>query len=291
MPRHPGDHRPPRGVRRRPVAGQTVLVHGVLGGVGSLAAQLAAGGGATVIGTVRRSSDLDRGRPGRRAARRAGRGATRSRRSGAHAPDGVDRIVEVSFSDNADLDAAVAAPEAVIAAYATRDATGRTSSSGRCCSPTSRSGCSAATTSRSAAKQQAADDLTAAAREGALSDPDRRPAAARPDRRGPRSRRFGHARTGARPRAAAQARREIRKDRVQRRDPAQVLVGRIGADALEEGADLPRPLLQVRAQEQDLLVVGDLGGGELLDPAPLPEAATSSPATSWCATSRSRSPG
>ena len=37
------------------------------------------------------------------------------------APDGVDRIVEVSFSDNADLDAAVAAPEAVIAAYATRD--------------------------------------------------------------------------------------------------------------------------------------------------------------------------
>src|SRR3954453_9013498 len=37
------------------------------------------------------------------------------------APDGVDRIIEVSFSDNVDLDAAVAAPEAVIAAYATRD--------------------------------------------------------------------------------------------------------------------------------------------------------------------------
>src|SRR4051794_14822618 len=37
------------------------------------------------------------------------------------APDGVQRIVEVSLSDNADLDAAVAAPEAVIAAYATRD--------------------------------------------------------------------------------------------------------------------------------------------------------------------------
>src|SRR4051794_14099563 len=36
------------------------------------------------------------------------------------APDGVHRIVEVSLSDNADLDAAVAAPEAVIAAYATR---------------------------------------------------------------------------------------------------------------------------------------------------------------------------
>ena len=42
-----------------PVAGLTVLVHGVLGGVGSMAAQLAHWGGATVIGTVRRSSDLN----------------------------------------------------------------------------------------------------------------------------------------------------------------------------------------------------------------------------------------
>ena len=39
------------------------------------------------------------------------------------APDGVHRIVEISFSDNADLDAAAAAPDAVIAAYATRDLT------------------------------------------------------------------------------------------------------------------------------------------------------------------------
>src|SRR5205807_6167566 len=43
-----------------PVASKTVLVHGVLGGVGSLAAQLARWRGATVIGTVRRHSDLDR---------------------------------------------------------------------------------------------------------------------------------------------------------------------------------------------------------------------------------------
>src|SRR5947199_6206903 len=35
-----------------PVAGTTILVHGVLGAVGSLAAQLARWGGATVIGTV-----------------------------------------------------------------------------------------------------------------------------------------------------------------------------------------------------------------------------------------------
>src|SRR3954451_5843434 len=38
-----------------PVAGSTVLVHGVLGGVGRLAAQLALRGGATGIGTVRRA--------------------------------------------------------------------------------------------------------------------------------------------------------------------------------------------------------------------------------------------
>src|SRR4029077_4776638 len=37
------------------------------------------------------------------------------------APDGVQRIIEVSFSDNADTHAAVAAPGALIAAYAPRD--------------------------------------------------------------------------------------------------------------------------------------------------------------------------
>ncbi len=43
-----------------PVAGRAILVQGVLGGVGLLAAQLARWGGATVLGTVRRSADLDR---------------------------------------------------------------------------------------------------------------------------------------------------------------------------------------------------------------------------------------
>ncbi|MCX5265614.1 alcohol dehydrogenase catalytic domain-containing protein [Streptomyces sp. NBC_00199] len=43
-----------------PVDGQLVLVHGVLGGVGSLAAQLAHRAGATVLATVRRTADLDR---------------------------------------------------------------------------------------------------------------------------------------------------------------------------------------------------------------------------------------
>jgi NADPH2:quinone reductase len=103
-----------------PVAGATVLVHGVLGGVGALAAQLARWRGAEVIGTVRRRAEpasatdtaadtviaLDE--PDPVAAIRAA------------APGGVDRIVEVAFSDNVDLDAAVAGNGAVIAAYATR---------------------------------------------------------------------------------------------------------------------------------------------------------------------------
>jgi len=103
-----------------PVAGTTVLVHGVLGGVGSMAAQLAAWRGATVIGTVRRGSDLADvdGAVAHRIALDEGDPVAAIRRV---APDGVQRIVEVSFSDNADLDAAVAAPDAVIAAYATRD--------------------------------------------------------------------------------------------------------------------------------------------------------------------------
>jgi NADPH2:quinone reductase len=98
-----------------------VLVHGVLGGVGSLAAQLARWGGATVIGTVRHSTDLD-------AANRIGVDHTvaldqtaPAEAIRAVAPGGIDRIVEVSFSDNADLDSSVAKVGTVIAAYATRE--------------------------------------------------------------------------------------------------------------------------------------------------------------------------
>jgi NADPH2:quinone reductase len=103
-----------------PVDGKLVLVNGVLGGVGSLAAQLARWGGATVIGTVRRSTELDRIDPtviSHAVALDSGDPAAEIR---SHAPDGVDRIVEVALSDNADLDDAVAANGAVIAAYATR---------------------------------------------------------------------------------------------------------------------------------------------------------------------------
>jgi NADPH2:quinone reductase len=149
-----------------PVKGMTVLVHGVLGGVGSIAAQLAAWNGATVIGTVRRGSDLvdvDDAIAQRVALDQADpASAIRDL-----APDGVHRIVEVAFSDNANLDTAVAAPEAVIAAYATREprpaidfwpmlfANLTIRLLGSDDFP-------------SAAKRQAAADLTAAAQQGAL---------------------------------------------------------------------------------------------------------------------------
>src|SRR5438876_4468137 len=75
-----------------PVTGSVVLVHGVLGGVGALAAQLANWGGATVIGTVREQNDLARVNTAAVAHLVAldevdPAGAVRS-----HAPEGVDRI-------------------------------------------------------------------------------------------------------------------------------------------------------------------------------------------------------
>ena len=102
-----------------PVDGQLVLVHGVLGGVGSLAAQLAHWAGATVIATVRRTADLDHVDPAvaHTIALDTGEPDAAIR---AYAPRGVDRIIEVALSDNADLDNAVAADNAVIAACATR---------------------------------------------------------------------------------------------------------------------------------------------------------------------------
>lgn len=104
-----------------PVSDATVLVHGVLGGVGALAGQLAKWGGATVIGTVRHA--IDRPRSGATAIDHvvtldAADPVGDVRRL---APAGVDRIIEVAFSDNVELDAAVAKIGTVIAAYATRD--------------------------------------------------------------------------------------------------------------------------------------------------------------------------
>jgi NADPH2:quinone reductase len=103
-----------------PVEGRVVLVHGVLGGVSSLAAQLARWAGAMVIGTVVRSADLASAQSSAisHAVALDQRDAAKQIRS--LAPRGVHRIVEVALSDNADLDAEIVANEAVIAAYATR---------------------------------------------------------------------------------------------------------------------------------------------------------------------------
>jgi NADPH2:quinone reductase len=103
-----------------PVDGKLVLVHGVLGGVGSLAAQLARWGGATVLATVRRSADLTHVDPAVVSHAVALDQDDPAAEIRANAPRGVDRIIEVSLSDNADLDNAVAAVDAVVAAYATR---------------------------------------------------------------------------------------------------------------------------------------------------------------------------
>jgi NADPH:quinone reductase len=151
-----------------PVGGLTVLVHGVLGGVGALAAQLARWGGATVIGTVRQRGDLERvvnpavahvvalDEPDPAGAIRA------------HAGGGVDRIVEVAFSDNVDLDATVAKNQTIIAAYASReDRPGFPFWPMLFDNMTIR--LLGSDDFPAAAKQQAAADLTAAARDGALS--------------------------------------------------------------------------------------------------------------------------
>jgi NADPH2:quinone reductase len=100
-----------------PVTGATILVHGIRGAVGGLAAQLAQWGGAGVIGTVRRGDQLpDPAVPFPVIALDHPDPAGQIR---ALAPGGVDRVVEVSFSANVDLDAAVARVGTVIASYAT----------------------------------------------------------------------------------------------------------------------------------------------------------------------------
>ncbi len=103
-----------------PVAGKCVLVHGVLGAVGSMAAQLARRGGALVIGTVRHTGDLaavDSAVADRTVALDQDDAAATIREL---TPAGLERVVEVSLSDNLDLDAAVVANGAVIAAYGSR---------------------------------------------------------------------------------------------------------------------------------------------------------------------------
>jgi NADPH:quinone reductase len=97
-----------------PVVGQTILVQGVSGAVGSLAAQLARWAGAEVIGTVRTDAEAEQVAPGPVVSLESDpEAAIRSL-----APDGVSRIIEVALSANADLDAAIVSNGATIAVYA-----------------------------------------------------------------------------------------------------------------------------------------------------------------------------
>jgi NADPH2:quinone reductase len=102
-----------------PVEDKIVLVHGVLGAVSSLAAQLAHWGGARVIGTVRRADDLsgtDEARvPFPVVALDTEDPAAEIR---SVAGDEVERIVDVALAANIDLDASLVAQGAVIATYA-----------------------------------------------------------------------------------------------------------------------------------------------------------------------------
>jgi NADPH2:quinone reductase len=100
-----------------PVTGQTLLVQGVRGSVSSLAAQLARWAGATVIGTVRTDAEsglVDKSTADHVVSLESDPAAAIKRL----APGGVDRIVEVALSANADLDVAVVRNGAVVAAYA-----------------------------------------------------------------------------------------------------------------------------------------------------------------------------
>src|SRR5262249_58150536 len=77
-----------------PVRGSVVLVHGVLGAVGSLAAQLAGWRGATVVGTVRRAADLARVNPATAPHAVALDQPDAADRIRAAAPGGVHRVIE-----------------------------------------------------------------------------------------------------------------------------------------------------------------------------------------------------
>jgi NADPH:quinone reductase len=94
---------------------------GQSGRVGSVAIQLAAWGGALVIGTVRSSHEVQRARQlgAMHVVNRSAEDAVaRVRRI---APGGVDRVVEVAFGPNAAFNARVVSQGAVIATYGTPD--------------------------------------------------------------------------------------------------------------------------------------------------------------------------
>jgi NADPH2:quinone reductase len=94
-----------------------VLVHGAAGGVGSIAAQLAARGGANVIAVVRteRQQAIARGYGVASALLDNDPDLTELIRDAA--PDGVHRIADVDLAGHIDLDAEIVAKQATISSY------------------------------------------------------------------------------------------------------------------------------------------------------------------------------
>ena len=107
-----------------PLDGRTVLVQGGAGAVGQCAVALARHAGARVVATVR--SELDENVARRAGAHAVVRSDGVSREEGvdrvrAHAPVGVDHIVEVSFGHNIAADEGLLVQGGSIASYATGD--------------------------------------------------------------------------------------------------------------------------------------------------------------------------
>src|SRR6266545_3199174 len=148
--------------------GRTVLVAGGAGAVGNAAIQLARWAGATVITTVSSQEKAD-------LATAAGAHHVVNYRTedtasviGKHAPDGVDIIVEVAPAVNAQLDATVAGPDAVVAVYATDGGGDLTIPVFPMMRHNIRYQFILVYTLPNAAKRNAIDDVSAAVEEGAL---------------------------------------------------------------------------------------------------------------------------
>lgn len=102
------------------VKDKIVFIQGVLGGVGSVAAQIAHRDGAKVFGSVRSANELEAVNRNIVDEAFSLDDESITEKIKASAPNGVDRIIEVSLSDNADLDVEIIATRGIIAAYATR---------------------------------------------------------------------------------------------------------------------------------------------------------------------------
>jgi NADPH:quinone reductase len=101
------------------VNGHVVVVTGATGAVGRAAVAVARRDGATVIATVRRSAEVDNAlEAGAHYAVDAGQKDVAEQVLVA-APNGVDRVAEVAFDQNVDLDVRILRIGGVIATYAT----------------------------------------------------------------------------------------------------------------------------------------------------------------------------